>query len=64
MGLVLWGSVPYFLESWANDYYVGVEGMFTAPVWPVALIIVVAVVVTMAQFLIMLAGHCARLAGR
>lgn len=64
MGLILWGSVPFFIESWANDYYVGVEGMFTAPVWPVALIIVFAVVVTMIQFLIMLAGHCARLAGR
>lgn len=64
MGLILWGSVPFFIESWENDYYVGVEGMFTAPVWPVALIIVFAVVVTMIQFLIMLAGHCARLAER
>ena len=64
MGLILWGSVPFFLDAWENDYYVGVEGMFTAPVWPVALVIVFAVVVTMIQFLIMLAGRCASLAGR
>ncbi len=57
MGLIIWGSVPFFFESWENDYYVGVEGMFTAPVWPVALIIVIAVVVTMVQFLTMLAEH-------
>ena len=39
------------------DYYIGVEGMFTAPVWPVALIIVIAVIVTMVQFLIHMADH-------
>ena len=57
MLVIIWGSVPFFIESWVNDYYIGVEGMFTAPVWPVALIIVVAVVVTMVQFAIMLADH-------
>lgn len=57
MWLIIWGSVPFFFESWENDYYVGVEGMFTAPVWPVALIIVIAVVVTMVQFVVMLAEH-------
>ena len=64
MWLIIWGSVPFFFESWENDYYVGVEGMFTAPVWPVALIIVVAVVVTMIQFVIMLAEHWRSFAGR
>jgi TRAP-type C4-dicarboxylate transport system permease small subunit len=58
MGLIIWGSVPYFIDAWQKDYYIGVEGMFTAPVWPVALIIVIGVTVTMIQFLIMLAGHC------
>lgn len=64
MALILWGSVPFFLEAWADDYYIGVEGMFTAPVWPVALIIVFAVAVTMTQFLIMLSDHWRRVAGR
>ena len=58
MGLIIWGSVPFFIDAWEKDYYIGVEGMFTAPVWPVALIIVIGVTVTMIQFLVMLADHC------
>jgi len=61
MGLIIWGSVPYFIDSWQKNYYIGVEGMFTAPVWPVALIIVVAVAFTMAQFLAMMADHWRRI---
>ena len=64
MGLVLWGSVPTFVAAWVGDYYIGVEGMFTAPVWPVALVIVIAITVTMIQFLINLAGHLQPLVGR
>lgn len=64
MGLIIWGSVPYFIDTWQKNYYIGVEGMFTAPVWPVALIIVVAVFVTMVQFLIMLADHWRQISSR
>lgn len=64
MALILVGSVPFFVESWEKDYYIGVEGMFTAPVWPTALTIVVAVVVTMIQFTAGLAAHFRGLAGR
>ncbi len=64
MALIIWGSVPFFFEAWENDYYIGVDGMFTAPVWPVALIIVIAVVVTMMQFVIMLSDHYRSLVGR
>lgn len=64
MGLILWGSVPYFMSSWINDWYVGVDGMFTFPKWPVVLIVVLAVFVTMIQFLIMLAGQVRKLSGR
>ncbi len=64
MALIIWGSVPFFFEAWENDYYIGVDGMFTAPVWPVALIIVFAVAVTMIQFLVMLADNLGAFAGR
>lgn len=57
MGLILWGSIPFFLNAWNDDWYVGVEGMFTAPRWPIILIVVIAVFVTMIQFLIMLTNH-------
>ncbi len=64
MALVLWGSVPYLIDAWEKDYYVGVEGLFTAPVWPIVLIIVISVTVTMIQFLINLAEHLRPLIGR
>ncbi len=64
MGLVLWGIVPYLVDSWEKDYYVGVEGMFTAPVWPVTLIIVIAITVTMIQFLINMSDYLHPLVGR
>ena len=57
MGLVIWGSVPYLIDAWKDNYYVGVEGMFTAPVWPIALITVIGVTVTMVQFIIILADY-------
>ena len=64
MGLILWGSVPFFVDAWSNDWYVGVEGMFTAPRWPIVLIVVIALCVTLIQFLVMSAGHCYQLIKR
>jgi hypothetical protein len=37
--------------------------MFTAPVWPIAVIIVIAVTVTMIQFLVTLTDHVRALTG-
>jgi len=64
MGLILIGSVPYLIDSWNKDYYIGIEGLFTAPVWPISLIIVIAVIVTMIQFFINSATHLCSLFGR
>jgi len=64
MGLVLGGTIPFLIDAWDNDYYIGVEGMFTAPVWPIALIIAIGVAVTMIEFLIILADHLRPLVGR
>ena len=52
MGLILCGSVPLFIEAYQSDFYVGVEGVFTAPVWPIKLVIVVGCAVTLLQFLV------------
>ena len=52
MGLILWGSIPLFLEAYQADFYVGVEGVFTAPVWPIKLIIVIGCAVTLLQFVV------------
>ncbi len=64
MALILWGSIPRFVDAWKLDHYIGVEGMFTAPMWPIGLVIVIAVIVTMIQFLVLLAEHLRSLTGR
>lgn len=45
------GTVPVFLDSWQNDRYMGNPGVFTAPVWPVQLTIVVGSGLTALVFL-------------
>ena len=51
MLLVVYGSVPLLIESVEEDFYVGVQGLFAAPVWPVKLVIVIGATVTALQFL-------------
>lgn len=60
MGLVLYGSFPLFVESYQKDFYIGVEGIRTFPVWPVKLIIVIGCGVTMLQFLVFVRRHLLR----
>lgn len=52
MAIIVYGSIPLLLDSIRNDYYVGNEGVFTAPVWPVKTIIVIGCIVTLMQFLV------------
>ncbi len=52
MGLILWGSTPLLIEAWEGDFYVGNPGVFTAPVWPVKLVIVIGCSLTLLLFLV------------
>lgn len=45
-------SLPLFREAWTINEYEGAEGDFTAPVWPVKLIIVVGSLVAALQCLV------------
>lgn len=51
MGIGLWGSVPLLKEAIDRGSYLGNEGVFTAPVWPVKTIIVVGLGVCLLEFL-------------
>ena len=51
MGIGLWGSVPLLKEAIERGSYLGNEGIFTAPVWPVKTIIVLGLAVCLLQFL-------------
>lgn len=49
--IVLWGAVPDLYDAWVNDYFVGEEGLFTAPKWPIKVVIVLGCAVTLLHFL-------------
>lgn len=51
MFVILYGSLPLFIESWEKNYFTGNEGVFTAPTWPVKLIIVIGCIVTLLLFI-------------
>jgi len=51
MGIGLWGSIPLLREAIERNSWIGNEGVFTAPVWPVKTIIVIGLAVCMVQFL-------------
>jgi TRAP-type C4-dicarboxylate transport system permease small subunit len=60
MGLILYGSLPLLGEAWREGHYVGVQHVFTAPTWPIKLVIVVGCIVTMVQLAVLAASHFAR----
>ena len=51
-GILLYFSTFSFFDTWRNDETVGTFGIFEAPVWPVALIIVLGCAMMLAQFAI------------
>ena len=51
LAIVLVGAVPEMIDAWVHNYYVGDEGVFTAPEWPIKVIIVLGCFVTLLQFL-------------
>jgi len=53
MAILFRASIPLFTKAWQIDEYVGAEGDFMAPVWPVKLIILIGCVAGTIQFLIM-----------
>ncbi len=52
MAIILFGAVPDLVEAWQKDFFVGEEGLFTAPEWPIKAVIVLGCSITLLQFLI------------
>lgn len=57
MILILVASVPRFLEVWRISDYVGSKAHFTAPMWPVQLMIIVGTTFTIIQFFLIAWRH-------
>lgn len=53
MAVLFQASAPLFTRAWRIDEYVGAEGDFMAPVWPVKLIILIGCVAGSLQFLLL-----------
>jgi TRAP-type mannitol/chloroaromatic compound transport system permease small subunit len=51
MAIVIYGTIPEMIEVVEEDLYFGSEGVFTAPKWPVYLIILIGATVTLLQFI-------------
>ncbi len=52
MVILFKASLPLFQKAWRLDVYVGAEGDFMAPVWPVKLIILIGCIAASIQFLL------------
>jgi TRAP-type mannitol/chloroaromatic compound transport system permease small subunit len=57
MLLILVASVSRFADVWKSSDYVGSKAHFTAPVWPVQLMIIVGAAFTVIQFLLIARQH-------
>ena len=53
MAVLFWATHPIFVKAWTISEYVGAEGDFKAPVWPVKLIILIGCTAGFVQFLLM-----------
>ena len=57
MAILFFASLPLFTKAWRLDLYVGAEGDFMAPVWPVKLIILIGCAAATLQFVLTAADH-------
>jgi TRAP-type C4-dicarboxylate transport system permease small subunit len=58
---ILFGVVPIFIEAYRGNYYVGTEGIFTVPEWPVRLILIISCITVIAVFASLVKRHVSAL---
>lgn len=63
MFFILYGTWPSLIEAWTLNDYVGNEGVFTAPKWPMIFILILGSLVTLLLF-VKLAATQVRAVGR
>jgi TRAP-type mannitol/chloroaromatic compound transport system permease small subunit len=50
-GAIIYASYPIFVKSWTRSDFVGAMGDFTAPTWPVKLMVLIGAALLLLQFL-------------
>lgn len=58
MAVILWGQIPRFVESWQAGHFKGNPGLFTAPTWPLELLVALGCGAALVQFLIQFVRAC------
>ncbi|MFO1352190.1 MAG: TRAP transporter small permease subunit [Gammaproteobacteria bacterium] len=56
-GVIIHATWPVFAKAWGNEEFIGVEGVFTAPTWPLRLIVLIGAAFTALQYLALAAQH-------
>lgn len=51
---IAWASWPVFTKAWIDSEFIGVQGVFTAPTWPVKGLVVLGCWMAAAQYAVML----------
>lgn len=60
VGVIVWSTWPLFVKAWTKNDFIGAIGQFTAPTWPVKLMIIIGGSLLILQFLIRILRRHAR----
>lgn len=60
VGAIFYATWPIFVKSWTRGDFVGAAGDFTAPTWPVKLMILIGAALLLLQFLARIARRYSR----
>jgi TRAP-type C4-dicarboxylate transport system permease small subunit len=52
-GVIAYATWPLLLRSWTNNEFLGIEGLFTFPTWPMRLVVVVGASLATLQYLLL-----------
>lgn len=58
--VILYATLPVFMKAWQGNEYIGVEGVFTSPTWPVRLVVIIGTATAAIQYLILVVTHMRR----
>jgi TRAP-type mannitol/chloroaromatic compound transport system permease small subunit len=51
--IIAWASWPVFVRAWTDSEFIGVQGVFTAPTWPVKALVVAGSAIAAIQYLLL-----------
>lgn len=55
--IIVWASWPRFVASWTGNEFIGIQGQFTAPTWPVRALVIIGSGLAGVQYAIHLARN-------